>query len=155
VYQTFIEGAMVNSETPSKRSRWKRRFERVLRIPVLGYILALIIAFFRLPRIDKRLTEVRRTLRPVVSDRGASGSDGFILAEEAWRRHIPALLNAASSVGAMGFELRRQKAATESDIATLAAKIDEALQRIEALESLVKPAAQLVGQNSARDNPAS
>jgi hypothetical protein len=75
----------------------------------------------RIHRLRDELRRVRRFRK--LPDRLATF-------EEAWKRHLPAFLNAVSSVGAMGHELRRQRAENAKNRTDADAKIDDLRRKL-------------------------
>ena len=89
-------------------------------------------SFFR-----RKMHQLRDELRRVRRFRKLP--DRLASFEEAWERHLPAFLNAVSSVGAMGYELRRQRLEiadhrkdVEAKLSDMSKKISD---RIEALRT--------------------
>jgi predicted SAM-dependent methyltransferase len=87
--------------------------DKLYRIPAVGYLFHLVEAFFRLPRNDTRIRDLRaRTsdLEAWVHGKTAgrsshSASDGRAVAGQ----HLPALLNAIETVPALSHELARNR----------------------------------------------
>ncbi|GGF63775.1 hypothetical protein GCM10007301_24460 [Azorhizobium oxalatiphilum] len=91
----------------------KTTWRKLLKFPVVGYLLRLTTGIFRLPRIDAKLTQARAQITALEAQIEARGDSERARAaqarnEEAWSTHIPAFLNAVSSVGAFGHDLQRQ-----------------------------------------------
>ncbi len=105
--------------------------EKLYRIPVAGYIVHLIEAFFRLP---KNNTRVRQLLaRTGVLEARLQELDGsepsFDISGQRGTadKHLPALLNAIETVPALSHEIAR----TRRDIEPLQAEIGKLWQRLE------------------------
>jgi len=71
--------------------------------------------------LQRRIHQLRDELRRVRRFRKLP--DRLATFEEAWERHLPAFLNAVSSVGSMGHELRRQRLEVDAKIEDLSARI--------------------------------
>jgi hypothetical protein len=98
-----------------------RRFGQIVNIPVLGYVLDFFVAIFRMPKNDLRIKQIRNEIRQI----SGRTSEWDQLAEQqrqlqqAWSRHVPAFLNAVSSVGALGHEVHRQKQLLDTNVTKL------------------------------------
>jgi len=78
----------------------------------------MVFKFFR-----RKSHQLRDELRRVRKFRKLP--DRFATFEKAWERHLPAFLNAVSSVGAMGYELRRQRVDNAASRSEVDAKIED------------------------------
>jgi hypothetical protein len=83
--------------------------------------------------LRRRIYQLRDELRRVRRFRKLP--DRLATFEEAWERHLPAFLNAVSSVGAMGHELRRQRVESAESRTDADAKIKDLSARIAALHN--------------------
>jgi predicted SAM-dependent methyltransferase len=95
--------------------------EKVYGIPVAGYLLHLIDAFFRLPRNDARVKELRARVRELEGRRARASGAAAPLSVGAGTadQHLPALLNALETVPALSHEIVR----TRRELDTLRAEI--------------------------------
>lgn len=80
---------------------------KIYSIPFLGYIVRLLVAFLKLPRINMHLQRVDQAGR-LCEQRFGELHQKHDTLEASWRQHVPAFLNAVSSVGAFAHELARQ-----------------------------------------------
>jgi len=94
----------------------------------------MVFKFFR--RKSHQLRDELRRIR-----RFRKLPDRLATFEKAWERHLPAFLNAVSTVGAMGYELRRQREENAASRREVDAKIDDlsknAFAKIDALRAEV------------------
>jgi predicted SAM-dependent methyltransferase len=107
----------------------RRTKQKIYRIPVVGYVIHLVEAFFRLPRNDTRIQELREAAR-AESGKGSLG------------QHLPALLNALETVPALAREIARVRrevnslraetsAATEAQLQDLQQEVGRVWERLE------------------------
>lgn len=117
------------------------RDRKLYRIPVLGYLLHLIEAFFRLPRNDTRIDELRHRVKELSGQTRAPAEAGCGAGQSntAWsdglEKLVPEFLNAAGTVPALAHsigrfeqhlnELQRQVVATGESMTQLAARIEQ------------------------------
>ena len=78
---------------------------KLYRIPVLGYVVHLVISFFRMPRNDDRVRELRRDMRDLKHLALTGAPIPSASPEDTLSQHIPAFLNAVSTVPAMAHRL--------------------------------------------------
>src|SRR6516225_8359516 len=83
--------------------------------------------------LRRRIHQLRDELRRVRRFRKLP--DRLAIFEKAWERHLPAFLNAVSSVGAMGYELRRQRVESVERWKDVDGKINDLFARITELDN--------------------
>tara|TARA_B100000378_G_C18041232_1_gene410642 strand:+ start:342 stop:1367 length:1026 start_codon:yes stop_codon:yes gene_type:complete len=89
---------------------------KVYGIPLIGYLLHLVEAFFKLPRNDNRLASLRREYAQL-SFRVDQVEQADIKARhfyQAWDQQLPQFLNAVSTVSAFGHQLQITNSKIES-----------------------------------------
>lgn len=126
----------------------------VYRIPYMGYLARLIVAFVKLPRLNSqvRLLLERRGAGPINTLSGDSNTlaEAVQNMDEAWRHNLPLFLNAVSSVGAFGrkiaaietglqsvrdevMQLKQERNLLQDEVAAQKARQAELLKRIDDL----------------------
>lgn len=124
----------------------RRTKQKIYRIPVVGYVLHLVEAFFRLPRNDTRIQDLRvqtaeltAAVSRVNAEREAARAES---AKGPLDQHLPALLNALETVPALAHEIARVRrevnslraetpAATEARLQELHREVGRVWQRLE------------------------
>src|SRR5262249_11865932 len=105
----------------------KHLYSKIYSIPVIGYSARLVIALAKLPRINmhlRRVDQFSRVLQQRWADaqqkldkidarwheqqHWADAQQKLDKIDAGWHQHVPAFLNAVSSVGAFGHQLARQ-----------------------------------------------
>jgi hypothetical protein len=85
---------------------------KIYRIPVVGYVLHLVAAFFRLPRNDARIKELRVRLAELSAAVDRASAQSEAARSESMgplKQHLPALLNALETVPALAHEIARAR----------------------------------------------
>ena len=97
--------------------------EKVYDVPVAGYLLHLIEAFFRLPRNDTRVKELRKKTKELDARarQRPTGDVPVPAASSTADRHLPALLNALETVPALSHEIARTRRELDAVRAGIAA----------------------------------
>jgi hypothetical protein len=109
---------------------------RIYRVPGLGYVARRVVAFVKRTWLN---THSRRHDRLLPPPEGPP---------DVWKQHLPAFLNAVSTVGAFGHELLQHRRQTSAAITALA-------QRLDALEARTSPGAPDRNQEALRAIPSS
>ncbi len=95
------------------------RHRKIHKVPVVGYFIHLIEAFFRLPKNDLRIAEIRREIG--LGPRGSARQD------ETLDDLLPQFLNSISSVSAFAHQL----GGVEKNVANQSEQIGKLWERIE------------------------
>lgn len=77
-------------------------------------------------RIETRVAPIEQRLDRLEVRAEQGGTE----AEAAWRQHLPAFLNAVSTVGAFGFQLRRERAESAAALTEFESKLETTRQEI-------------------------
>jgi hypothetical protein len=96
----------------------KRLYAKIYSIPVAGYLVRLVVALAKLPRINMHLRRLEQ--------QQGDAQQKLDKIDAGWHQHVPAFLNAVSSVGAFGHQLARQRA----DAQQRSERVDEHLRRL-------------------------
>lgn len=126
---------------------------KIYRIPYVGYAARIAVALLKLPRFNFHLRRMEQELsllrQLVVEMNSAAGSEQVSAIDmpnsnelsegrDVFLRHVPAFLNAVSSVGAFGFELKNQTKRVDLLIQSLEGRLSEQDARLAECEKRYK-----------------
>jgi hypothetical protein len=127
-------------EGPVGRSR--RIAASIYRIPVLGYLARLIVAFVKLPRLNLHLRRIDAGMQALLAEQAAPSANSPDF-EKSWRHNLPLFLNAVSSVGAFGHKLasvQKELEVLQKDFARLTEDRQTLATKFRALEATLESA---------------